>query len=181
MIQSFPAQSTKIIHHTVYSRQTRSPSSLNPTHLQCQTKPERVIFDSGTAAESDRTQTHHSAGLSWMWKCAELCGLTVCVPVVPQALHLPVRQDLEMVPAVHTVQLRQPPVVSKEIAVHCLELEYSRAFIRHHALQPRIQQGFRTSPRGSKRAVSPCSGQVSTCSYPSTEMEWMRVPDSCCQ
>lgn len=71
-----------------------------------------------------------------------LCGLTVCVPVVPQALHPPVRQDLEVVPAVHAVQLRQPPVVSREVAVRCLELEYSRAFIRHHAPQPRIQPGI---------------------------------------
>lgn len=71
-----------------------------------------------------------------------LCGLTVCVPVVPQALHLPVRQDLEVVSAVHTVQLRQPPVVSREIAVRCLELQYSRAFVRHHAPQPRTQPGI---------------------------------------
>lgn len=82
------------------------------------------------------------AGLSWLCKRAQLRGLTVCVPAVPLALHLPIRQDLEVVPAVHTVQLRQPPVVSREIAVRCLEVWYSRAFIRHHAPQPRIQPGI---------------------------------------
>lgn len=70
-----------------------------------------------------------------------VCGLTVCVPVVPQALHRPVGQDLEVVPAVHAVQLRQAPVVSRETATDGLNIEYSRAVIRHHAPQPRTQPG----------------------------------------
>lgn len=71
-----------------------------------------------------------------------LRGLTVCVPVVPQALHRPVGQDLEVVPAVHAVQLRQTPVVSRETSTYSLNLEHSRAVIRHHAHQPRIQLGI---------------------------------------
>lgn len=84
-----------------------------------------------------------------------LCGLTVCVPVVPQALHLPVRQDLEVVPAVHTVQLRQPPVFSREMAVRCLQLKSSRAVIRHRATQPRIQAGDPGRLRGAIRRLCP--------------------------
>lgn len=88
-------------------------------------------------------------------------GLTVYVPVVPQALHLPVRQNLEVVAAVHAVQLRQPPVVSGEVAFRSLELESSRVSIRHHAPQPRNQPGILGVSAGQNRAVSPCSGQVS--------------------
>lgn len=83
------------------------------------------------------------------------CGLTVYVPVVPQALHLPVRQNLEVVAAVHAVQPRQPPVVSGEIAVRSLELESSRVSIRHHAPQPRNQPGILGVSAGQEEGCVP--------------------------
>lgn len=88
-------------------------------------------------------------------KMRSVCGLTVCVPVVPQALHRPVGQDLEVVPAVHAVQLRQTLVVSRETATYSLNIEYNRAVIRHHAPQPRIQPGDPGCLRGAIRGLCP--------------------------
>lgn len=109
-------------------------------------------------------------------KCAVGCSLTVNVPVVPLALHSPVGQELEVMSAIHAVQASHPPVVPQQVAGHSLILGYQHLSVRHPAPTAVAPTGGLAEEPGclcenNNPLVSPCGGQVFTCSWTSAEIK----------